>query len=240
MSTPTIETPPVEAANEPNRERPKLELSVTTVIAGAMASITAAYLGSELGTAGTIIGAAVGSTIGAVASALYAYGLKRTTHTVATLADRTRRTSPSGGSETTDSLATGTGPEATPADRKRRVGLITAILGALVAAAAAFGISLVLITGIEASTGQSLDGGSGTTVTRIASASDESDSASSEDTSTDSADTTDTTTTATPTPTPTPSVEATPETTPEPTPSATTSATPEATETSTSAATPGA
>lgn len=47
------------------------DLSVLQVFAGALAAMTAAWLASKLGVAGTIIGAAVGSMVASISTALY-------------------------------------------------------------------------------------------------------------------------------------------------------------------------
>lgn len=58
-------------------ERPKLEISATTITTGVVASTASAMLGSTLGVAGTLVGAALGAAAYSVAAALY-------THSVAT------------------------------------------------------------------------------------------------------------------------------------------------------------
>ena len=63
-------TPREAAAEEP--ARPKIDLSLTQVLAGALAAMTAAYLGSRLSVAGTVVGAAVASVVAAVARRLEA------------------------------------------------------------------------------------------------------------------------------------------------------------------------
>jgi hypothetical protein len=60
----------------------KPDIRLSQLIATALAAITAAFLGSRLGTAGTIIGAGVASTVSTVAGALYQHSLDRTSRTV--------------------------------------------------------------------------------------------------------------------------------------------------------------
>ena len=55
-----------------------LDLSVTQVVGGALAAMTAAALGSRLSVAGTVIGAALASIIAAVGGALYTASLRHT------------------------------------------------------------------------------------------------------------------------------------------------------------------
>jgi len=55
-----------------------LGLSATQIVGGALAAMTAAYLGSRLSVAGTVVGAAVASIVAAVAGSLYTTSLRRT------------------------------------------------------------------------------------------------------------------------------------------------------------------
>lgn len=82
MSTSTL--PPTESL-PPQPEKPVLSLSATALVAGALAAMTSAVIGSHLGTAGTLTGAALGSVVGAAATALYAFGLQRTWHALGAL-----------------------------------------------------------------------------------------------------------------------------------------------------------
>ncbi|MFV0453343.1 MAG: hypothetical protein ACK5LS_14085 [Propioniciclava sp.] len=165
-STPTIEAPTAEPTVPEAPERPRFELSPTAVVAGALASLTSAFLGSTLGTAGTIIGAAIGSMIGAVATALYSFWLRRATSSVASLAGRTRpdaaRSSAVGRPSAEDRPA--------PTDASRSPSRIRprAVVASVIAASAiAFVLSLIAITALETGTGRSLSGGTGTTVASI-------------------------------------------------------------------------
>jgi hypothetical protein len=49
----------------------RLEIKPTQVAAGALASVTAAVLGSKLGVAGTVVGAGLASVVGTVGASLY-------------------------------------------------------------------------------------------------------------------------------------------------------------------------
>ncbi|HEX4702448.1 MAG TPA: hypothetical protein VH352_10010 [Pseudonocardiaceae bacterium] len=53
----------------------KPDIKLSQLIATALAAITAAFLGSRLGTAGTIIGAGMASIVSTVAGALYQHSL---------------------------------------------------------------------------------------------------------------------------------------------------------------------
>lgn len=66
-------------------EQPRLELSVTQIVASALAAMTAAVLASFLGVAGTLIGTAVMSIIATTGSALYKESIRRTHERLRTL-----------------------------------------------------------------------------------------------------------------------------------------------------------
>src|ERR671932_1841416 len=54
-----------------------MQLSVVQVLAGALASVSAAVVASTFGLAGTLIGAAVTSVVATIAGALYTHSLER-------------------------------------------------------------------------------------------------------------------------------------------------------------------
>lgn len=62
----------------PSDQRRRLDLSLTQVVAGALAAVSAAWAASTLGVAGTVIGAAVVSVTITVLSAVYQHGARRT------------------------------------------------------------------------------------------------------------------------------------------------------------------
>ncbi|HEY5185837.1 MAG TPA: hypothetical protein VIM19_13230 [Actinomycetes bacterium] len=62
----------------PTEPRRRLDLSLTQVVAGALAAVSAAWAASVLGVAGTVIGAAVVSVTITVLSAVYQHGARRT------------------------------------------------------------------------------------------------------------------------------------------------------------------
>ncbi len=63
----------------PDDEKDKgLGLSLTQIVGGALAAMTAAFLGSRMSLAGTVVGAAAASIIAAVAGSLYTASLRRT------------------------------------------------------------------------------------------------------------------------------------------------------------------
>lgn len=68
--------------DEEETAAPRLGISAAQVTGSALAAISAAFLASRLGVAGTLVGAAVVSVIGTVGSAWYTYSLQRGHHVV--------------------------------------------------------------------------------------------------------------------------------------------------------------
>ncbi len=173
--------PPGEGEPE-TREPVKVQFSLPQLVGSALAAATAAYLGSTLGTAGTIIGASLASIVGAVAGTLYTAGLDRTSRRVGTVMkrgwERVRGADPSAGVDPGDGIDLvvdhhdpGTmgpvprGPVRDPGDRARTWRAVGRRV--LVGAVAIFALAFVAITGLELALGRSLDGGSGTTVGQV-------------------------------------------------------------------------
>lgn len=69
----TRETPP-----DTSKHARTLDLSVSQVLAGALAAVSSAVAASYFGVAGTLLGAAFGSIFGTVATAVYKHSLSRT------------------------------------------------------------------------------------------------------------------------------------------------------------------
>ncbi len=59
------------------REQTKIQLSVVQIIAGALASVSAALVASTFGLKGTLLGAAITSIVASVGGALYTHSLHR-------------------------------------------------------------------------------------------------------------------------------------------------------------------
>lgn len=222
-----------EAPLTPKTEpKPKIDLSVTQVAGGALAAMTAAFLGSRLSVAGTVVGAALASVVAAVASNLYTASLQTTREKV-----RTAFRGRDGGSpapvpdeSADDTFTWSDGQPAgsttpTPPQPKRQLRWPSVVLGAV----AAFALAFAVLTGLELASGQSLSGGNGTTITQVtehqpaadptpepssgASGSPTpkaSDSPTAEPSATASSEPTATPSTTEPTPTETPSATATP------------------------------
>ena len=135
-------------------EKPQnFNLTLTQISAGAFAATAAAVIGSELGVAGTVVGAALGSVTTSVAAALYQHSVERSRATARALTQAHRP----GGEPAHEQ------PGQVPvagASGRRRIALAVGVL-------AAFVLSLVAVTGIEAFRGEPLSGGGGTTVGRV-------------------------------------------------------------------------
>ncbi len=157
----------------------KIDLNLTHVAATALAAVTAAVLGSELGAAGTIIGAAAASVITTVGTAVYKASLERSRARVRSLAHRTRPMSaapersriervhpaamntPLGNEQRTDGMR-----EPQVRDRSRRFARLR--WGAMVVGAVgAFLLAMMVITGFEWASGGTVGGGKGTTIGRV-------------------------------------------------------------------------
>ena len=101
------------------------DLSLTQVVGGALAAMTAAALGSRLSLAGTVIGAALASVIAAVSGSLYTASLRRTRQTVrAVIGGRLTDTagSPSGQPQPVSGVSSVVAPASLPSlDRSAKV-----------------------------------------------------------------------------------------------------------------------
>jgi hypothetical protein len=244
-------SPPGPAA-EP--DKPKLDLSLTQVLGGALAAMTAAYLGSRLSVAGTVVGAAVASIVAAVAGSVYTASLRTTQHRVKTVfqgrvggtsVPTTVEAVPSWDLPTgTDAPAQPSAPLTAPGARRPRLPWKTVALSAL----GAFLLAAVALTGLELATGSSLSGEEGTTVTQVTepqrpAPQDASPSASPSSSSSSASPTPSGTPTASATPTtePTPSVGSTPAPAPLPSEAAPSASSPAPVPSATAeSATPGA
>lgn len=167
-------------SSEPTTEQKKslLDLSVTQVVGGALAAMTAAALGSRFSVEGTVIGAALASVIAAVAGALYTASLRRTHQTVRVVFRG--RPTPTAGMESPStpaplvsgasaagshaSLPSPAGTSDTSARARRRRSLV---VRSVVGAAATFALAAGALTLYEAIAGHALSGGSGTTFSQV-------------------------------------------------------------------------
>jgi hypothetical protein len=134
----------------------KPEIRLSQLIAAALAAITAAFLGSRLGTAGTVIGAGVASLVSTVAGALYQHSLDRTSRTVRSRVGHARPDDPA-----VPASADDTGLVQPPVTRARRPRWVVVVA----LTAVAFVIGMGAVTGVELLKNGPISGGdNGTTV----------------------------------------------------------------------------
>ncbi len=141
---------------------PRLELSLTQILGSTAAAVTAAFLGSRLGVAGTLIGAGMASLISVVGGAIYTNSLKATRRRVAKVLvavrsqdEQSRTGSPAAIGRVPARPAATTRPRAA---RTRRPGLRVVLVGGLVSAAV-FAGALVVVTGYETVSGSAISSG---------------------------------------------------------------------------------
>lgn len=145
----------------------KTDLNLTHVAAAALAAVTSAVLGSELGAAGTLIGAAGASVITTVGTALYQASLERSRNRVRTLAQRARPL-PTSREGAEIPFRDGSRVDSSqPSSHSRRFSTLrwgAAVVGAL----GAFLLAMLAITGFEWINGHSVGGnGKGTTIGQV-------------------------------------------------------------------------
>ncbi|MGH3527246.1 MAG: hypothetical protein ACRDQI_02720 [Pseudonocardiaceae bacterium] len=145
-------TAPPSPPTSPDDTKRKVDLNGFHVAAAALAAVTSAVLGSQLGAAGTVIGAAGASVVTTVGTAVYQTSLERSRQRVRTLAQRNRP-------------STTAQPE--PAHRSRR--FVALRWGAvIVGSLGAFLLAMTVITGFEWANGHAVGGnGKGTTIGQV-------------------------------------------------------------------------
>lgn len=152
-------------------------IRISQVLAGALAAVTAALIGSTMGVAGTVVGAGVASVISTIGGTLYLKSIQRTRESVRTVHAKVVGRSggatvlvttddpdpaPTPGEEVEAEAAEPAGEEPVandrpPAGRWRRWPVLVATT------IAAFALGMVAVTGVEWLRGESLSGDSGTT-----------------------------------------------------------------------------
>ncbi len=180
--------PPPDAENTGDTEPKTFDLSVTQLVGGALAAMTAAYLGSRLSVAGTVIGAAVASLVAGVGGTLYTASLRHTRDRVRSVWTGRTNDTPTEVVVTRESGVPDWGEAVTPAASAPaepaspvaatastagsppgtplwRTGRFWKRIG--VGAVASFALAAGAITGLELVSGQALSGGDGTTVSRV-------------------------------------------------------------------------
>jgi len=151
------------------------EFSVTQIVGGALAAMTAAALGSQLSAAGTVIGAALASIVAAIAGSLYTASLRRTRDKVKTVfwtGEPNEVKEPTVMEIVPDSEGHIAGqrshlvaPEPDPNQKPPGPKLNWKRI--LVVALVTFGIAAVALTTFELVTGNALSGGQGTTFQQV-------------------------------------------------------------------------
>jgi hypothetical protein len=151
------------------------KIRISQVLAGALAAVTAAVLGSTMGVAGTVVGAGAASVVSTVGGALYLRSIQRTGQGVRSV--RNLVVTRAGSTTVTvveksevpakpeDSAESADGPEEgekqpPPA---RRIGWRAVVVGSVLA----FVLGMAVITGVEWLRGEPLSGGEGTTIGEV-------------------------------------------------------------------------
>jgi hypothetical protein len=151
-------------------------IRISQVLAGALAAITAAVLGSTMGVAGTVIGAGLASVVSTVGGALYLRSIQRTRQGVRTvrakvvgrngttsvlvadLEEKPEAEAEQADAEETEAEEKPAEETKPPVDRRLRWPVLVA--GSVLA----FALGMVVITGIEWVKGEPLSGGTGTSI----------------------------------------------------------------------------
>lgn len=175
-NTETIEPPTQPSAGSPRKRGwTRLELSLTQLIATALAAITATIAASYLGVSGTVIGAALASVVSAVGNAVYGHSLRSTRDRVRVVT-RPDRAFPSAGPAAGTAAAVRREnvidtPPVLPAPRPRRDRSGgNPWRGLAIGSVAVFAAVLAVVTGVEIVAGRPLsdlvrgEAGSGTSV----------------------------------------------------------------------------
>ena len=154
-------------------KKSQLDLSVSQIVGGALAAMTAAALGSQLSVAGTVISAALASIIAAVAGSLYTASIRRTREKVKTVfwtgqpneveEPTVMEILPGSEGHVAGQRSHLLEPQPAPTPRGPKLNWKRVAVAAL----AAFGIAAVSLTAVELATGRSLSGGEGTTIQQV-------------------------------------------------------------------------
>ena len=171
----TTDPPTGNQPGDNTSKKRNFEFSVTQIVGGALAAMTAAALGSQLSAAGTIVGAALASVIAAVAGSLYTASLRRTRDKVKTVfwtGEPNEVQEPTVMEIIPDSEGHIAGqrshlvaPEPDPNQKPQGPKLNWKRV--LVVALVTFGIAAAALTTFEVVTGQALSGGKGTTFQQV-------------------------------------------------------------------------
>lgn len=214
--------PPNETSTRPLRTRrimskEKSNLKPAQIAAGALAAVTAAYLGSKLNVAGTVAGAAVASIVSTIGATLYERSIERTRESVRKVGSKAwvvRADKPGEPAEIdeSDAVEPDADQQAAAEEPKpvRTVRWPVVVAGSVLA----FVLGMLAITGVEWLRGAPLSGGDqGTTLGWIAGKPTDNPSHVPEDTSTPPPSSTTTTPPASATTTPPSTTSSAPTTT---------------------------
>ena len=171
----TTDPPTGNQPGDNTSKKRNFEFSVTQIVGGALAAMTAAALGSQLSAAGTIVGAALASVIAAVAGSLYTASLRRTRDKVKTVfwtgepnavkEPTVMEIIPDSEGHIAGQRSHLVAPEPDPNQKPQGPKLNWKRV--LVVALVTFGIAAVALTTFEVVTGQALSGGKGTTFQQV-------------------------------------------------------------------------
>lgn len=176
---------PTDDKNPESKTR-KLDLSATQLVGGALAAMTSAVIGAQLGVAGTVLGAAVGSVVAGTAGTLYTTSLRHTKTKISSVVEgkvgktQVELTQVPEEAVRLDRPAWDPVPQAAEAPPSLDPVAAAADLDSsgkpasrvpwkaiLVSTAAVFLIAIAAITGFELVSGQAISGGEGTTITQV-------------------------------------------------------------------------
>ena len=146
------------SAQKTEQKTQKLEIKPTQVAAGALASITAAVLGSKLGVAGTVAGAGLASVVGTVGASVYQHSIERTRAHVRARVGQQAQDCPDEEptvllSHDAETVRLTVAPPSDEPAAKRRWPMV------VLTAAVAFVLGIAVLTGIELIKGGSISGG---------------------------------------------------------------------------------
>lgn len=153
--------------SEENEKKTGLDLKPAQIAAGALAAVTAAFLGSKLNVAGTISGAAVASVVSTIGGTLYQRSIERTRESVRKVGDRAWVVRPVEGAKTpgTSSAEVAENTVKTEMDERGKTAETRRWPRIAAGAVLIFVLGMLAVTGVEWVRGEPLSGGSeGTTL----------------------------------------------------------------------------
>ncbi|HWO62297.1 MAG TPA: hypothetical protein VNO31_19935 [Umezawaea sp.] len=151
--------------SEENEKKTGLDLKPAQIAAGALAAVTAAFLGSQLNVAGTIAGAAVASVISTIGGALYQSSIERTRESVRRVGSKAWVVKPVDGETASAAAAeaaeTAAGTTAeTEVDTEDKPSKIRRWPKVAAGSVLVFVLGMLAVTGVEWVRGAPLSGGS--------------------------------------------------------------------------------